>query len=598
MVLGWLFALLFLTSVAQAGAILENQFTLELGGETVNFYPDSEDPYHYYYLPLKPRISTKKHGSLGEVPQFQFLKYNFDTKNNTGSLVGGILQMALTVSLPSKLLDEAKTKIAKQNKLKKAKRVTIGMIDIAEANLKVDVAQDGKFATSPLGQSPSIRHAGEIAAVNLELNPEGVAVYEKLMTGSAGLKVSYSYAYQGITPEIDVKVIGNWDKVYDHYSKSEQARKKANYLFWKEKSTENFSKVANDLRDNAGVEIVWNKKPDTTKPGGKELIKLIEETILIRIMDAVFTKEAPADNEKSVAQAQASSSGGWFGGNNSASNVKRVNKRRTGRITFRYKERRGITAPKITSENFVSVKPASEAIKKMMFVEVEKDDFFNTLRVNILAPNINPSPYGLMSLKYIITGGGATQERLYVLNRARNGLVSVEEEEERFTSLYFANPRDKYRISYHVEVTTQQGIQIKTLYDCKKIDLPNNGTTFIDFTPEKSGITFVKVDASELIFREDAEDDDDLEPDKFPKYIKGKLKQGKRKLRFKIADQKSSVFWPVCVADDTPAVKARIFAKGYKEKPRKRQYIYNDQDLSKLEDGLSLDLLNENFVQK
>jgi hypothetical protein len=591
--LGWLAILLSISVAAQAEALLDNRFTLQLGGETVTFYPDMDSKYQYYYLPLKPRLATKKHGNLGQIPQFQFLKYNFAVRN-AGLSQGGILQMALTVSLPNGLLDEAKAKIAELKGLQQ-KRIRIGMVNIVEAQLDFAVSggEGGKFVTSYLGQGPSIRHAGEVAPVVIDLTPEGAAVYKKMMTGSAGLAVNYSYSYIGYTPEIEVKVSGDWNKVYEHYSRSSQARATVKFWWYKASFEGNWQKVREDLVDQADIKIEWITKPDPRDPNGKRLIQLIEESILMRITEAVLTKEPPAPDEKPVAPAKADLKEGWLGGFAYAVNVKDVKKRRRGHIRFHYKSNQKIRVSGNRTGNAIGVKPANDAVKDMMFVEVEKDKFFNSLKINTSAGGINPRAFGILSLKYVLIGGDTTIEQVYVPDRRGRNLVPIDAEEEFFSSVYFANPHSKYRMSYYVELTTQQKTKIKTIKSCQALDLPSNGVAGLSFTPELLGIDFVELDAAEVVFREDAEEDDTLEPDTLPKYITGKLKQGKRQLRFKIKVDDEPVVWPICT--NGIAVKARILAKGYKEKPRKRQYIYNERDLFELPDGLTLYLSNEDF---
>jgi len=604
-ILGYI-VILFSTSVAHAEALLDSRFSLQLGVEEVTFYPDTDSKNQYYYLPLKPRLATKKHGNLGQVPQFQFLKYNFDTRN-TSLTQGGILQMALTVSLPDGLLEEAKAQIAQLKGLDQ-KRVRIGMIDIVEANLEFAVSggEGGKFATSYLGKGPSIRHAGEVAPVVIDLTPEGAAVYEKMMTGTAGLAVNYSYTYAGYTPDVDVKITGDWDKVYNHYSRSSQARAAVGRWWFKGSYERNSQQVREELIDNADINIEWRNKPDYNKPEGKRLIDLIEETILMRITEAVLTQEPPKADEKPVDPAKAKLDKGWFGGFGYAVNVKEVKKQRRGHIYFHYKSNQKISVPGNKTGNTVSVKPANEEIKNMMFVEVEKDKFFNALKINTSAGGINPRPFGILSLKYILTGGDTTVEQVYVPDRKGRNLVPIDAEEEFFRPVYFANPNSKYRISYHLELTAQQGTKIKTIKKCQEFELPGNGIVGLTFTPELAGIDFVEVDASELTFRQDAEEaeeeaeeeDEALNPNQFPKSITGQLKQGKRKLRFKIkADEKDDpIIWPICTNGE--AVKATIRAKGYKEKPRKRYYVHNNEDLRELPDGLSLYLSDEDFVHE
>jgi hypothetical protein len=69
------------------------------------------------------------------VPVFTFIKYNFDP-DKAGLMQGGIIQLAVMVGLAPHEEEEAKEKIAKQEKLPK-NRVRVGMVNVTEASIEV-----------------------------------------------------------------------------------------------------------------------------------------------------------------------------------------------------------------------------------------------------------------------------------------------------------------------------------------------------------------------------------------------------------------------------------------------------------------------------
>ena len=86
------------------------RFDIKIGEDTVTFVPDTDDECQFYYFPVKPRLALRNFDGEENVPIFQFLKYNFDVKGAHLNQ-GGIIQLAITLELPDKSLDEAKAKL-------------------------------------------------------------------------------------------------------------------------------------------------------------------------------------------------------------------------------------------------------------------------------------------------------------------------------------------------------------------------------------------------------------------------------------------------------------------------------------------------------
>ncbi len=156
-------------------------------------------------------------------------------------------------------------------------------------------------------------------------------------------------------------------------------------------------------------------------------------------------------------------------------------------------------------------------------------------------------------------------------------------------------------MTYQTEITTQLGTQIKTVAS-NKMELPKNGVTEISFTPEKMGIDFVEVDATQIVFAEEAKQikednkDADIDIKNVPRFITGTLKQGNRSYLFKI-DQNNKldpIIWPVAI-DNNPII-ANIIAKSYQKSPLDRKWFGNEiKDIKEAPDRFAIYLRNEDF---
>ncbi len=396
-----------LQCLAEGPLLGTERIDLKIGEDTISFVPDTDNKYQFYYFPVKPRLAVKNYAGEENVPIFQFLKYNFDVKQARLNQ-GGIIQLAITLELPDKSLDEAKAKLAEKKGLDK-KRISIGMIEITNSSMDLLVANTSdKLATSVLGNGPSIRHVGAIAPFVLEVTPEGSAVYEKMLKGTAGLGINFQYEYQGYTPYVDCRIVGTWDKVYEHYSKDTRAKASLQFWYYSVASEGRWTEIRDDLKNNTDVKIIWNNKPDENTPEGKRLVQLIEENVLLQIIKAVFDEKPPKADE-APAEASLPNSNGFYGGFNYGISVKDVKRRKTGSISFQYIGRSLIKVPGNKTGNFISVYPKTDKLKELMFINVEKDGFFNAVQINTSAC-INPTKFGIVSFKYIVTVGDTTNE--------------------------------------------------------------------------------------------------------------------------------------------------------------------------------------------
>jgi hypothetical protein len=246
-----------------------------------------------------------------------------------------------------------------------------------------------------------------------------------------------------------------------------------------------------------------------------------------------------------------------------------------------------------------------ELVKELWFkIEPLKDKSSSISAEFTIAPPIGkPSATNILSVSYHITCGNTSIQQSYVSNIKGKSYLMIGNKENGFLKTSCANQHGKDDISYHVELVQQQGRRIKTLVGKKIKPLEKNmGSAILRYEPEKWGFEQVEIDASEFIFRflateqreeelhalenRDIEDEEKLKtlleqiinPDDYPRYIKGKFKHGKNKYSFKLnadSSEEPPIIW-YTKADDEPII-LMLEAYGYQSKPstRKHEYYYN-----------------------
>jgi hypothetical protein len=591
----------------QAGPVMAGQSDIHFVNhrgekETITFYPDVEEKYQFYYFPTRPRLATQVFGGLKDVPMFQFIKYNFDTRKEQLSQ-GGILQFGVTLALPEEILEFARAKLSEIKQTTK-EQIQIAMVPITSGQATFLTASP-TLQTNPghgriLGNSQIPRHPGGVMSFVVPLNPENSTVYEKLTEGALGIGVSVVYSYEVYTPAIHCKITGTWENMYRHYSQSESARLTVARWVFGGSIQKTWQDVKDDLQNNCNLRIEWNPRPDEKTEQGKKLIQLVEESLLLKIAQAVFEQRMPDPNEK---LAQADTVEGLFGGLNYSLCIKDIHRQRRGRIGFSYLGRTRIEL-KDRVDGFVSVANVSDEFKRLMFLEVQKDEFFNALKI-FCRVAFNPQPFRMTHLKYVFQHKDVVKERLFVAKKKE--VVPVDEAESR-NPIVFATGKSSQSVEYHVEMTIQQGREISTVIG-PSYELSPGGYSYVTFAPEKMGIEIVEIDLGQLTFCQDVLEligDDvqekgkstketDMEPKNYPKYVTIKLTHGKRQLTLKggVENKENGFLWPV-VQDRTP-VKCEIIGI-YEKKPQKRVYYRNKEtDLREGASGLKLILNSEDF---
>ena len=195
---------------------------------------DHKDPLRWYYFPSDPRIMMN-----GAKPVFSLLRYQLPGDEN-GAAEGGILQFATTLDLQEQEAKGLKSKIAnalnnsrdpvvvkaRGNVPFAADAIQLSGVPFSDCKVSLfapsETGGPGKFvATASVEKGAGPKFGTQSMPFTLLLTKNGTDVYKALTTeGNAGLQVMYEVSYIGVTPPAGFSIEVDWEKTYEHFSKS------------------------------------------------------------------------------------------------------------------------------------------------------------------------------------------------------------------------------------------------------------------------------------------------------------------------------------------------------------------------------------------
>ncbi len=207
----------------------------------------------YYYLPVNLRLS--KRPDTG-VPQFLFLKYVTEEREDQGGISGALLHFLMEWGLTEELRKECETLL--QVKVKGAKVMGPVMLQQADGEsfsiISATVAKDNKDFTRSLitgGIAPLLPGQKIAAAANLTKYGSQLlaATFDKSSSGGGqtsitDLSITLKYKYQARVPACKGKVIINWARI---------AKAVQTYSSTKKTNTE--TKIGTGLFDLIGLSL-------------------------------------------------------------------------------------------------------------------------------------------------------------------------------------------------------------------------------------------------------------------------------------------------------------------------------------------------------
>jgi hypothetical protein len=464
-------------------------FDLQYVNTTITCVPDASNPQQFYYFPVAPRLATQTINGK-TVPTFQLLNYNFS------SLKGGLLTFALTLALPDDALNFTRNAIAKKISAP-PESIDLGMLPLLKSTVTLLVTTNSGLATTVLGTGEGPRHPGASIPFSIQLTPEGSSVFEALAKGAAGIGVNMQFDYEGLTPEIDCRVTGNWDQVYTYYGSVSDLKAEVGGWFFGGSVNRHSEELRDNLDQKAGVHVRWNRyPPNPESESAKRVVKLVEESVLTRIMDAVFTNKPPTPDETLPPNTVGDTSG-WYGGVNYGVSIREKNQQRHGNLEFTYVGRAALRVAADPIGNAINVGGYPDDIKKSMFVNVDENKFFQTLFVTCDA-SVDPSQMRLISLVYSLArDDGKVWERGYratgqqMLPIGANDVIDIP----------IQNPPK--RVTLKTKVTVQSSSLPKTAVS-DPVGMSRNGYQFIQFEPDVLGLDYIEIDFSNILLTHQA----------------------------------------------------------------------------------------------
>lgn len=278
----------------------------------------------YYYLPCNLRLSTKKDG---KTPEFLFLKYTSDEKQDAGGVQGALMHFLMVWGLTEAQLAEAEGKLkaklqdlannpSPNNKYKSIKNPKI----VGPVDLKSDVPESFRIISGTLTNkqfTPNLITTGRAStlpgskmAVAAILDKNGAqllaATFEKTRS-ITDVSLDLRFQYEVLTPAVEGKITVNWETIdsmyqkfkrdYKHKDKDDETLPKHNSLRDDIITDSTKEELYHVLRQSKAVDI----KLDVLKPNdpiAQEVTKAFMDYFLSSIADTEMNKDGEGEKFK------------------------------------------------------------------------------------------------------------------------------------------------------------------------------------------------------------------------------------------------------------------------------------------------------------
>lgn len=198
----------------------------------ISLFPDHADPAQFYYMPLRPHLTTRRDNTARvDVPQIQLIKYRGGAGN------GGFLSCDIDLSLPEGLLEDTASELKNAAKLDKTPRLS--PVPVVDGTVRIMLL--GQESAAPTDPAPKpgvpqpeprfvikMQSAGrpslygdENVIFSAQLDQEGVTIVEKALMGEISpVGVVYSLDFYALRPAYSVRVNVDWSRVQHHLDES------------------------------------------------------------------------------------------------------------------------------------------------------------------------------------------------------------------------------------------------------------------------------------------------------------------------------------------------------------------------------------------
>ena len=476
------------------------QFKYNKTEENVTCVQDATDEKQWYYVSNKPRLAQSKNGD----PMMMLVAWQKggDFKNN-----GGILQCGINLSLPAGAVPVLKKELAKTINVPE-KNIKLAPLDMKNAKIMV-YAPGGKLLADDV-TAPDIgpSFANECVPIQMNLNDLGVPTAEALIKGNGGIQVIYVFDYDALSPEYSVKVTGDYDKAYEHFSHDSKTCVSARKWFIGGSADVSVSTVREELTQKGVLKI--------ESIGGDKLtdeqIDKLTQPVIEKLMNGIYEIKTPTEVTPAKAGDPKAVTGAIV---NISSNLafKSVKTRNTGHFVYDFRKRY-IETRKTTVGGLINLADFTEAQKQAAVQIVDpttwKKAFYSL-------PTISKALNGIdemtVTINFLYKGKQAegTEQHLAKWTK-KDGWVDAQKEEcigMEFPLKYFYDKYGKSSKDFTKDITYKQTFEVnymegnntkvkkfETVVPAYTGDIPIStpmvGVTYIEFEADEDNLTWDK----------------------------------------------------------------------------------------------------------
>ncbi len=223
--------------------------TIDGDQEPVSVVRDIKNELMWYYVPSRLRIAMH-----GETPAFQFVQYQRkDPKNPEEFIEGGILTMAVNMTLPKDGVSQIQKALAKKYN---NEAIRVAPLEMKDGTFHV-YAPDagGKLGTA--AQYPKMAPSFPNAEVPIMITMDGLNsdVIAALTTGEGGIPVFVEFTYMGVTPKCGFKVTANYENAYKSVSTDSKLRASYNSWFYSVSTKVDVSTIRESLEKSSSIKV-------------------------------------------------------------------------------------------------------------------------------------------------------------------------------------------------------------------------------------------------------------------------------------------------------------------------------------------------------
>jgi hypothetical protein len=206
----------------------------------VSVFSDHADPQQFYYLPIRPHLSTVRDQTAGtDVPLIGLLQF-------TGDKGGGFLNFTVDLGIGEELLSDVKAEVKRIFRVEGQPRLVPVPLEDGSVRLIMlgkSTPEPAEPGTTPVPAEPApatglpefvlkIDHPakpalfGDNAAIfSVSLDEAGTTLVKNAFDGVLmPVGIVYSLQFLGLRPAFNVRVHADWDRVQEHFQEQAQAR--------------------------------------------------------------------------------------------------------------------------------------------------------------------------------------------------------------------------------------------------------------------------------------------------------------------------------------------------------------------------------------